>query len=269
MLYYPQLTSGSVCQYPVLCSTSTRTICNVLSSGETIRMSDVAAATVRWQLHYKGLSDSECASINQLFAATEGRLNTFTFLDPTDNLLMWSEDWTQSVWVTDPLLEISIGLSDPEGGTGAVQLTNTGQAVQQAAQQVAAASWFQYCFSIYLRSDSPCMIQLLLSCAGQQIVNPVAVGSAWARFIVSGSLSSAQDGAFNVGVALPPGVRVEVFGPQLEAQQAPGAYKRNTNQSGIYPETRFDDDSLSITAEAVNQSSCVVKLVTVLPPSAI
>jgi hypothetical protein len=261
MLYYPQLSSGSVAQYPVARSTTTRTVSNQLQSGDTIRMSDLAAEMVRWQLGYAGLSDAESSSISQLFAATEGRLNTFTFLDPTDNLLMWSEDWTNSVWAADPLLQVVIGIADPDGGTGAIQITNTAQANQQVTQSVAAASWFQYCYSIYLRSDSPCSIQLLLSSTDQQAASAVSVGSTWVRAIQTGPLTSQDDG-LSVGLILPPGVRMFAFGPQLEAQPAPGPYKRNTAQAGVYPATRFDADSLSITADAVGQSSCAVKLVT-------
>lgn len=263
MLYYPQLASGSVAQYPVIRSTTTRTVSNQLQSGDTIRMSDLAAERVRWQLQYTGLSNAESSAISQLFAATEGRLNTFTFLDPIDNLLMWSEDWTNSVWAADPLLQVVIGVADPDGGAGAIQLTNTAQGAQQVSQSVAGASWFQYCYSIYLRSDSPCTVQLLLSSTDQQVTNAVAVGSTWVRAIQTSPLSSQDDG-FSVGLILPPGVQMFAFGPQLEAQPAPGPYKMNTAQAGVYPATRFDTDSLSVTAEAVDQSSCTVKLVTLL-----
>jgi hypothetical protein len=261
MLYYPQLTSGSVCQYPVLRSTTTRTVANQLASGDTVRMSDLAAEMARWQLHYAGLTDAEVSSINELLAATEGRLNTFTFLDPIDNLLAWTEDWTNSVWTADPLLEVSIGTADPYGGTGAIQLTNTAQAAQQVSQSVAGPSWFQYCYSIYLRSDSPCAVQLLLSATSQQSTSALAVPSTWTRTTLAGSLASQDDG-LSVGLIIPPGARMFAFGPQLEAQKAPGPYKMNTVQAGVYPATRFDVDSLSITAAAVDQSSCVVNLVT-------
>ncbi len=261
MLYYPQLTSGSVCQYPVARSSTTRTVSNQLPSGDTIRMSDLAAETARWQLQYAGLTDAEVSSINQLFAATEGRLITFTFLDPTDNLLMWTEDWTNAVWAADPLLEVAIGVADPDGGTGAIQLTNTAQASQRVSQSVAGASWFQYCYSVYLRSDSPCAVQLSLSSASQQSTGAVAVGSNWARSVLTGALSFQDDG-FSVGLILPSGVRMFAYGPQLEAQPAPGPYKMNTAQAGVYASTRFDVDSLSVTADAVDQSSCVVHLVT-------
>ena len=109
MLYYPQLTSGSVSQFPVGRRSGTRIVSNELPSGDSIRMTDAGAATIRWQLQYGGLTDDEWSAMEQLFEASEGRLNTFTFLDPTDNLLLWSEDWTKPAWSSDPLMQAVVG----------------------------------------------------------------------------------------------------------------------------------------------------------------
>lgn len=115
MLYYPQLTAGALSQFPVTRSTNMRTISNQLASGFTIRMSDTGYQKVQWRLRYSSLTDGERSAIESLFEASEGQLNTFTFLDPTDNLLMWSEDWTQMVWTADPLLQVTGGVPDALG----------------------------------------------------------------------------------------------------------------------------------------------------------
>src|SRR5208282_3848469 len=107
MLYYPQLSTGAVSQFPVSRNARLRTVSNQLPGGFSIRMADEGAQKVQWQLRYAGLTDGERASIEGLFGASEGQLNTFVFLDPTANLLQWSEDWTQAVWAADPLLQVS------------------------------------------------------------------------------------------------------------------------------------------------------------------
>src|SRR5580704_12020987 len=122
MLYYPQLSTGAVSQFPVTRSANMRTVSNQLASGFTIRMADTGAQKVQWQLRYSSLTDAERSSIESLFESSEGQLNTFTFLDPTDNLLMWSEDWTQTVWTVDPLLQLTGGIADPTGGNDAIEL---------------------------------------------------------------------------------------------------------------------------------------------------
>jgi hypothetical protein len=263
MLYYPQLTTGAVSQFPVTRSTNMRTVSNQLASGFTIRMEDAGAQKVQWQLQYSGLTDGERSSIESLFEASEGQLNTFTFLDPTDNLLMWSEDWTQAVWTPDPLLQVTGGVQDPMGGADAMQLTNTAQTTQEIVQSTGGPSSFLYSFSVYVRSAVPAAIQLVVAATGQTSLTPVTTGSSWLRVTTSGSLSVQQDG-ISFGVQLPAGVQVDAFGAQVEAQPGPGLYKKTIDLGGVYPIARFSSDLLSFTANAPNQNSCQLGLISTL-----
>src|SRR5271154_6062496 len=181
MLYYPQLTTGSVSQFPVRRDSTMRTITNRLASGYTIRMADTGAQKVQWQLRYTDLTDGERSSIETLFEAAEGQLNTFTFLDPTDNLLLWSEDWTQAVWTADPLLQVTGGVGDPSGGNAGIQLTNTAQTTQQVVQTTSGPSSFVYCYSVYARSSAPATIQMVVTATGQTVFTAVTTSSAWTR----------------------------------------------------------------------------------------
>lgn len=222
-------------------------------------MVDPSAALIRWQLSYTNLTKAEWASIEQLFEAAEGKLNSFTFVDPTDNLLMWSEDWTKPVWTVDPLLQITNGTQDPSGGSGAIRIANTAQGVQRVVQTIASASWFQYCFSIYLRSETPVSASLICE-GGEESNKSVSIGANWTRMVHAGQLTSRQDGiAF--GLELPPGAQIQAFAPQTEAQRAPGSYKKVTDRGGVYTNTRFDSDSLTGIADGPNRNSGRVTLV--------
>ena len=263
MLYFPQLTTGAVAQFPVTRSTNMRTIDNQLASGFTIRMEDTGAQKVQWQLRYSSLTDGERSSIENLFEASEGQLNTFTFLDPSDNLLMWSEDLTQTVWTADPLLQVTGGVSDPMGGSDAMQLTNTAQTTQEIVQSTSGPSSFVYCFSVYVRSAAPATIQLVAAATGQTSLTPVTTGSSWMRVTTSVRLSVQQDGiAF--GVQLPAGVQVDAFGAQVEAQPGAGLYKKTIDLGGVYSAARFSSDLLSFVANAPNQNSCQLGLISSL-----
>lgn len=259
MLYYPQLTSGAVSQLPVTHRTNIRTVSNELAGGDTIRMADSSSGTIRWQLQYSNVTDAEWLSIDQLFEAAEGRLTTFTFLDPTSNLLMWSEDWTKPAWTADPLLQIAGGNQDPLGTSNAMQLTNTAQTTQRVAQSIAAVSSFQYCFSLYVRSDTPTTIQMVASAIGQSLLIPISTGPAWSRAVLSGRLAVIQDG-ITFGVQLPAGARIQAFGAQVEAQGAASGYKKTIDRGGVYSKTRFDSDSLVLSTNAPNQNSGTVIL---------
>jgi hypothetical protein len=264
MLYYPQLSTGAVSQFPIARQTALRTVSNMLPSGHTIRMSDPGANAVSWRLQYSNLSDAEWTSMETLFEGVEGKLTTFTFLDPMDNLLLWSEDWTKPVWSADPLIHITGGVGDPHGGNGAVQITNTAQTTQRIVQNIAGPSWFRYCFSVYLRAAAATTVQILLSATGQESLTQVQVTSSWTRAIKADSLSLQEDG-ISFGLQLPAGASIVAFGAQAEPQPAPGYYKKTTDLAGVYPNTRFDSDSLTQTTNAPNQNSCSVSLASMLP----
>lgn len=263
MLYYPQLSTGSISQFPVRRGTNMRTVANQVASGYTIRMADTGAQKVQWQLRYSDLTDGERSSIESLFEAAEGQLNTFTFLDPTDNLLMWSEDWTQAVWTADPLLQVAGGVQDPLGGSAAVQLTNTAQTTQQVVQTTGGPSSFVYCYSVYVRSNAPATIHLVVTATGQTGLTAVTTNASWMRVSTSGSLSVQQDG-IGFGLQLPAGVQVDVFGAQVEAQPAAGLYKKTIDLGGVYSSTRFSSDLLLVTATAPNPNSCQIGLISSL-----
>lgn len=226
-------------------------------------MSDPGTQKVQWKLRYSALTDGERTSIETLFEASQGQLNTFTFLDPTDNLLMWSEDWTQSVWTADPMLQVNVGLPDPLGGTDAIEITNAGQAAQQLMQNIAAPSWYMYAFSVYLRSAAAATVQLVVSAGGQTYLTPVVTGTAWNRVTQSGSLAQ-QQGEIGFGLQLPAGARVQGFGAQVEAQAQAAVYKKTVDLGGVYANTRFGADLLAFTANAINQNSCQVDLISYL-----
>jgi hypothetical protein len=260
VLYYPQLTTGAVTQFPVTRTVDLRTVVNQLRSGFTIRMADTGYQKVQWRLVYPDLTDGERSALESLFEASEGQLNTFTFLDPTDNLLMWSEDWAQSVWTADPLLQITSGITDPLGGSGAMQLTNTGHTAQRIVQSISGPSSFVYCFSVYIRSAVPATIQLVVTAPGQSSLTDISSGASWTRVTASGSLSVQQDG-IGFGVQLPAGVQLDAFGAQVEAQPGAGLYKQTIDLGGVYSTTRFSSDLLSVTATAPNQHSCQIGLI--------
>jgi hypothetical protein len=263
MLYYPQLTTGAVAQFPVTRSLNMRTVANQLPSGYTIRMADTGAQKVQWRLQYSSLTDGERSTIESLFEASQGQLETFTFLDPVDNLLMWSEDWTQTVWMADPLLQVTGGVQDPFGGSDAMQLTNTAQTTQQIVQNTSGPSGFVYSYSVYVRSAVPATIQLVVTATGQTVLTAITTSSSWTRVTTSGSLSVQQEGV-GFGVQLPAGVQVDAFGAQVEAQPGAGIYKKTIDLGGVYSSTRFSTDLLLVTATAPNQNSCRIDLISSL-----
>ncbi len=161
MLSYPQFATGSAGQYPITRTNTRRTVINALADGSTISMADNGAVSAGWTLNYSDLSNAEFTSLQQLFQSVYGRWQTFTFLDPTDNLLQYSEDLTQPVWLPDPLTMVTAGIEDPLGGTAAIQLVNTAQTFQGISQNLPIPGSYQYCLSLYARASQPFAFELI------------------------------------------------------------------------------------------------------------
>jgi hypothetical protein len=260
VLYFPQLSSGAVSQFPVARSATARTVTNQLMDGSAIRMPDTGLRKVQWHLRYAGLTDTERSSIESLFQAVEGQLGTFTFLDPTDNLLRWSEDLTQAVWTPDPLLLVVSGKSDPFGGSSAMLLTNTAQTSQGIVQHTSAPGSYVYAFSVYARSDLATTIQLVAETTTYTLSAAISLGGSWSRKTITWRIPTGWDNV-SFGIQAAAGVQFDLFGAQVEAQPEAGLYKKTTDRGAVYPNTRFSADSLAFTATAPNQNSCDVELI--------
>ena len=65
------------------------------------------------------------ATVEAFFVQQQGRLQSFTFLDPAGNLCQFSEDFSQSAWVKTTLT-LGAAVTDPFGGTGATRITSGG-----------------------------------------------------------------------------------------------------------------------------------------------
>lgn len=255
-IYYPQIGA----QFPIARRFARPVCANQLSDGTLVRMAKPAQEQISWTLQYTGLSAAEWDELQSFFAAVEGRLGTFTYLDGADNLLAWSEDFTQNVWAAGALVQVAGGTADPLGGTGAAQITNASQAAATITQSIAGPSR-QYCFSIYVRSDAAATVSLVIACTGESIRQAVPAGPEWRRVAISGALTARED-AVKFGLEIPAGVSMYAFGAQAEAQPAAGAYKKTTARSGVYEKCRFDQDALTQLTEGVGQHSTVVRIVT-------
>ncbi len=255
MLAYPQLETGAISQFPVKKTRRARTIRNQTADGTTIQLADPAGGATEWQLWYEDLADEEAAALLAFFASAEGTLNSFTFLDPTGNLLAWSEALDNAVWQRDPLLALTGGAADPAGGTRAWQAANGGTGSQGIRQTLAAPGDFQYCMSVYLRAATPTVARLQI---GSQTAERY-IGGGWNRVTFSAS-GDAGASSTTFGIAVDGGATVQIYGPQVEPQNGASAYKTSTT-GGVYPDARMGSDSLTITATDVNRHSCKVTII--------
>jgi hypothetical protein len=254
MLVFPQLSSGAVAQVPLRRATGYRTLVNRMPGGQEIRLADLDYFERQWELPFEVLSDVEWQAIEDLFAATEGRLRSFLFLEPGENLLAWSEEFTESVWVASGVT-VSEGIDDPEGGTAASRLSGAGS----LAQTLSIPSIYRYAGSIWARTSVAGATLRLTDGGGQVKTAEFDAGGAWRRYDVS-TAWTVETEAVVFSVTAPGGGVVDIFGAQLEAQPLASYYKKTLGRGGVHPGARFASDTLVDRATGPGDHSTTIRI---------
>lgn len=256
---FPQLVTGAVAQYPLSRCNLRRTVATEFLDGSSLKLADDAASVVEWRLGFDGLSTDEWQALENFFLNAEGQLSAFVFLDPMANLLTWSADLTRSAWHRDPGLTITGSQPDPLGGALAFRVVNNAQVPQTLTQAIGGPANFQYCTSLYASAAAPETITLVQNSGPSVLKSSFTLGTDWRRCTLPAQLSSTDD-VVTFGFELDPGSTVLVFGLQTEAQPAAGAYRATYEHGGVYPNTRFAEDTLELISPDPDQYSCAVRL---------
>lgn len=216
-----------------------------------ILYSDPGGARIVWQLYYTDLATSDVVALQMHFNSCVGPLHAFTFIDPTDNMLLSSSDLGAAPWQISTLIHLVSGMADPDGGSAAFLVSNTGQANQEITQTLAVPANYQYCFSAYAISDQPSMLTLIRRSAAAEEDTAFSIGPSWSRIVSSGKLDDPATN-FTVAIRLTPGQQVQLYGLQLEAQLAPSRYRPTAETGGVYSDAHWGVDQLTLVAEAPN-----------------
>lgn len=241
MMWFPQTSNGCLVQLPLRRRFLWRAITNNLENGERISLPDNYGGRVEWKLAYQELSAAEATTLNQFFRDSRGTFGTFAFVDPTANLLGWSEDLSKPDWQRG-LLSTAPSQPGPDSTLTATRIGNPVGAPQQLTQTVALPGEYTTCFSAWLRSDAPGAVTLSRGSAAQTAVTtPI-----WRRHYLTASVTGEDNAPF--GIEIQPGHAVDVYGLQAECGPYPAQYRPTAPPAGIYDRTSFANDELAITA---------------------
>ncbi len=259
MRFFPALSSGGPCQYPLIKTRAFRTIVNSTAGGSEIKLADAAPEQITWDLRLKNLSVDEWSALSELFRDCEGRLGTFHFADPTANLLSFSEDFAANVWMKSPLISMAPHVEDPFGGAGATRFQNQGPAAGRIEQILNVPGGLMYCYSVFVRGEQGQEIRLIRTSGAGEESQVFRCSGSWMRVAFAGSPGDEIE-AVTFGVELGSSASADLFGAQVDCQPAESSYKKTFGQAGVFPKARFDQDSLTATIEGPNQFSTSVRV---------
>jgi hypothetical protein len=206
---------------------------------------------MEWDLTFESLTDDEARQLGKFFSEMRGNLGAFGFLDPLGNLLRWSEDLSDPIWEKDALLDVTSGHPDVFGSDSGHVLFNSTQLPRGVQQTVNAPNEYGYCFSAWVRSATGGRVSLTIgNHRVERTVNPF-----WTRVFNSRS-GEATGESVTFQLEIEANGSVEVCGLQAEPQLAPSPYRRNGPAGGTYPDARFRDAVLTISAKGPDRNSC-------------
>lgn len=256
MLIFPQLSTGALVQYPIRKTRLERTILNISEDGRSTAFSDSFAKVIHWDLSYRGLTDAEVLSLVSFYEACEGPLQSFLFFDVSENLLSYSEDYTQPVWVLNSLVAMESGIDDPFGTARASRLTNTSGGNLTITQTAGVPGIINTAFSAYLRAKGPLNgVGLARTDGSTNTFVPLQPSTSWTRFSLNTAFASSISMTSDFSIAIPPGASLDLFGLQVDAQPFPGKYVTSVAETGVFPSARFDSNKVNVIATDVGQSS--------------
>jgi hypothetical protein len=243
MNYFPQLA-----QFPIRRRTRQRTIVNEMEDGRQVKSKSNRPDILEWQVDLGVLSGAERDQVVDVWSACHGARDPFVYVDPTENLLLQSDDLSAGVWAKDPDVRV----------VGRV-VQNEGQTTGRIVQTIQGPAWFQYCFSFLARSLSTTNFSAIRIAGGSVDRLSATAGTDWNRILLCSHTASAEE-TIQFGIELAPGTRVELAEIQVEAQIANSAYKPTTTRGGIHPAARFASDELSVVEEGVDWSSMTIRI---------
>ncbi len=242
----PLLESGATAQFPISKLRRIVTLVNETQGGNEIKLNRPYANRTRWVIEFAGLTEAERRAFMEFFEEQEGRLKTFVFVDPTANLLRYSEDFDRGPWQKGPALEITPVGEGPGGAGAASRLTNAGAAEQRLEQTVTAPAALPYCFSVWARSGGARTFSLVLR-TDVEARKWFEAGTEWKRYAVGVSCGGGGE-SISAVIEVGAGDWIEVAGVQMECQLAPSGYKRTFGRGGVHEKARFDSDRLEVRA---------------------
>jgi len=235
-LFFPQLSTGALAQYPITRTKSMHTVVNDMEDGSRISYFDPDGSTLIWDLSYAGLTQGEVNAMQSLFDACCGPLRAFTFIDPTANLL--SPIWQHSSLIAE------------EGAA----YTNRSSSVLEISQTFAIPAGYQYCFSIVSSGANGGGGSLALIRRGPNSQQRDVFSLAQGQMVSSGALADSE-ASFTVAIELQPGQTLDLEQAQLEVQLSPSAFRPASNTGGIYPKAHWAMNELLFQADAPDSFS--------------
>lgn len=212
----------------------------------------------KFNVNFSNISDAEVNLLYTFFQSVRGKWGSFRFLDPSGNLLSYSQDFTNAAWVKT--LTVTTGQPDPSGHTLGCSLT-AGHMQSIAGPSDGGLSGFVMCASIWLKAVSGSVaatIGFIDETTSTAYTQQFTVASgAWTRISKNLVLPTNNQFVFYLNLS----GSAYGFGAQVSPMKGEGAYACTPGAYGYHANCRFDTDVFNIQAVGPNQNQLQLPVV--------
>jgi hypothetical protein len=261
---FPALRDGVRAQYPNAVTFEHLTSQANLPSGVHIASAWRTEPLMRYTLNLTALTDAEVATLEGFFRARQGRFEQFTYIDPTANLLKYSEDFSQTEWTK--ACSVGAATDDPFGGTSATVLAGDGSGNSSLRQTVsldAGVAGSPACFSVYLRAVTAAgSINVSVTDGTNTVTRACALSTTgWSRAVVPWTFGATGLATVSISGGGWTGTsQIAVYGPMFCMTPGPAAYVATPAFYAVHPRCRFDQDEFVATYRGPNQTDVTLKI---------
>ncbi len=253
MRFFPADIPGLAIQYPVKRRRSQRAIHSVTPGGMLYRSIDPGHRFVGWDLTFQNVTLSQRQELDDFFSGCEGRMQSFVFLDPFQNLVRHSEEFEHGAWEKDPSIVVLSNQPDPMGSSQGRRLSNASGIAGAVVQRLSVPAWFSYTISCWMRATVPTNVELCAHPAGTG-GNSLFVTTTWQIHVMRVHQASNETEIY-AGLRLPSNSEIHAYGFQMEQFSSLSDYKRTVEEGGVITNSRFDQDEIRWVTSGIDHHS--------------
>jgi len=213
----------------------------------------------RFAVAYSNITDAEINTLYSFFQSVKGSYGSFAFLDPSGNLLQYSELFSNAYWTKTS--SITPGQPDPLGYGNRASTATAGYIEAVVGPSAGGMSGFVLCASIYVKpaaNNTTVTLGFIDNTTSIQYTKATVLNAGgYSRLFYTLLVPTNNQFLFYCNF----GGTCNIFGAQVGPQKGEGAYVLTPGNYGYHANCRFDVDEFVTTSIGPNQNQLSLPIV--------
>jgi hypothetical protein len=213
----------------------------------------------RFSINYVNITDAEINTLFSFFQSVRGCWQPFSLLDPSGNLLQFSETFSNAYWVKTSSL--TSNQPDPLGYGQRATLATAGFFKAVVGPSSGGMSGFVMCASVWVKAQSngtTVTLGFIDNSTSTQYTSSASLNAGnWTRLHFTLVLPTNNQFLFYLNL----GGTCTIFGAQVAPMKGEGGYAATPNNYGYHQYCRFDTDDFIVNSPSPNSNQLALPVV--------